>query len=104
MRSVHYKGMFRTALQTLLRSNSIKNLSLWTQLHLFSSNRVHRVETVWLKHVERSCKMWNMTNFSPKHPLRLRKNFQDFPSYRIFIRLHGALNIIRNKNNCTIYL
>jgi len=28
----------------------------------------------------------------------VRKNFQDFPSHRIFGRMHGALNIDKNKN------
>jgi len=28
----------------------------------------------------------------------VRKNFQDFPSHRIFGRMHGALNIDENKN------
>ena len=38
------------------------------------------------------------------HPRRrfrpglVRKNFQDFPSHRIFGRMHGALNINENKN------
>jgi len=31
-------------------------------------------------------------------PCLIRKNFQDFPSHRIFSRMHGALNINENKN------
>ena len=31
-------------------------------------------------------------------PCLVRKNFQDFPSHRIFGRMHGALNTDENKN------
>jgi len=31
-------------------------------------------------------------------PCLVRKNFQDYPSHRIFGRMHGALNIDKNKN------
>jgi len=31
-------------------------------------------------------------------PCLVRKNFQDFPSHRIFGRMHGALNKDKNKN------
>jgi len=31
-------------------------------------------------------------------PCLVRKNFQNFPSHRIFVRMHGALNIDENKN------
>jgi len=31
-------------------------------------------------------------------PCLVRKNFQDFPSHRIFVRMHRALNIDENKN------
>jgi len=34
----------------------------------------------------------------PLRPCLVRKNFQDFPSYRIFGRMYGALNIDENKN------
>jgi len=31
-------------------------------------------------------------------PCLVCKNFQDFPSHRIFVHMHGALNIDENKN------
>jgi len=31
-------------------------------------------------------------------PRLVRKNFQDSPSHRIFGRMHGVLNIDKNKN------
>jgi len=37
-------------------------------------------------------------NLSELRPCLVRKNFQDSPSHRIFDRMHGALNIDKNKN------
>ena len=31
-------------------------------------------------------------------PCLVSKNFQDFPSHRIFIHMHEALNVDKNKN------
>jgi len=41
-------------------------------------------------------KLWLATK-QPLRPCLVRKNFQDSPSHRIFGRMHGALNIDKNK-------
>ena len=40
----------------------------------------------------------NFENFCELRPCLVRKIFQDFPSHRIFGRIHGELNINKNKN------
>jgi uncharacterized protein YcsI (UPF0317 family) len=35
---------------------------------------------------------------------KILKILQDFPSYQIFRRMYGALNIGKKLTNCTVYL
>ena len=48
------------------------------------------------------CKMQDGTDYGSEQlllrPCLVRKNFQDFPSHRIFGRMYRALNIDENKN------
>ena len=62
-------------------------------------NKLGAMQHVFLVHLSPllGCEA-HLQFFLPVRPCLVRKNFQDFPSHRIFGHMHRALNMDENKN------